>query len=189
MSRVPLLFALALLLGATSACSTPIANRDPVGETFPRVTGNALSGESVVLPDAFAGEPVVLLVGYVQEAQFDLDRWLLGLQQLGATVARVEVPTIDGLLPGMAAGFIDEGMRGGIPREDWASVVTVYDEAGAIVRFTGEERPRNGRILLLDGDGLVRWFHDRGYSATKVAELDAFARELAAPASTDDARG
>lgn len=187
MSRAHLL-AFALAVGSMLGCSTSIENRDPVGESFPRVTGNALSGESVLLPDAFAGSPVVLLVGYVQDAQFDLDRWLLGLVQLDSEVARVEVPTIDGLLPGMAAGFIDEGMRGGIPREDWASVVTVYDEADAIVRFTGEERPRNGRILLLDGDGIVRWFHDRGDSAGKVAELDALARELAAPPPADDAR-
>jgi len=46
------------------------------------------------------------------------------------------------------------------------------------VAFTGETRPQNGRILLLDADGVVRWFHDRGYSAGVLLQLDAAARAL-----------
>ncbi len=169
---------LALLLGALPACSSPLPNRDPTGEAFPRVSGTSLAGDATVLPDDLADGPAILLVGYVQDAQFDLDRWLIGLLQLETPARLLEVPTIDGLLPGMVGGFIDDGMRSGIPREDWAAVVTVYGDAEAIVAFTGEERPRNGRILLLDGEGVVRWFHDRGFSAGKALELDAAVRGL-----------
>ena len=38
--------------------------------------------------------------------------------------------------PGMAADWIDSGMRRGIPSEDWGSVVTVYRDADAIGAFT-----------------------------------------------------
>lgn len=174
-----LLCALTALWGLT-ACSSPVSNLDPTGSAFPRVVGSSLSGDEVILPDAFADQPVILLVGYVQDTQFDLDRWLLGLVQLDTPGERREVPTIPGLLPGLASGWIDDGMRSGIPREDWAAVVTVYDEAERIVAITGNEKPRNGRILLLDGTGRIVWFHDRGFSAGKAVELDQAMRALLA---------
>lgn len=157
------------LLSLTSCSSTP--NRNPTGELFPEVQGTALDGASWSLPGDLRGAPAVLLIGYVQNAQFDGDRWLLGILQVKLDVRVFEVPTIDGLIPGLIAGTIDDGMREGIPSEDWASVVTVYDEADRIVALTGNETPRNMRVMLLDASGRIRWFHDRGYSAGKLLEL------------------
>lgn len=166
-----------LALFSFMSCKSSLPNQKPIGESMPVVSGEDLDGTAVTLPKA--QEPMILLVGYVQEAQFDLDRWILGLVQLETPLPILEVPTIPGMLPGLAAGWIDEGMRGGIPPEDWASVVTVYG-AGAkeLAAFTGTELANNGRVLLLDGAGRVVWFADRGYSATGVSELDARARAL-----------
>ncbi len=170
---------LAILIGLSlGACSSPLANRDPVGELFPAVRGQSLAGDAVQVPADFAGDPTLLIVGYVQEAQFDADRWLFGALQAETPVRLVELPTIAGLMPGMFAGTIDEGMRSGIPSEDWGAVVTVYDDADAIVALTGNTRPRNVRVLLLDENGTVRWFHDRGYSAGKMLELDRLVRGM-----------
>jgi hypothetical protein len=169
----------ALCLLSSLACATTAPNRDPVGERFPRASGKALDGTARTLPDDLAGQPAVLLVGYVQGAQFDLDRWILGLLQAKTPVRILEVPTIEGLVPTVISGWIDSGMRSGIPAEDWPAVVTVYgSEAAGIVRLTGEERPRNARVILLDPEGRVAWFHDRGYSAAKALELDVAARAL-----------
>lgn len=176
--RLPLLGCILLLL----ACSSPIPNRDPVGQAFPRVQGKSLEGEAMTLPDDLAGAPAILLVGYVQDTQFDLDRWLLGLLDSGTPVRILEVPTIPGLVPGLFSDSIDSGMREGIPSEDWSLVVTVYGDGDAIVELTGNTSPRNTRVLLVDGDGIVRWFHDRGYSARVMLELDEEARALAGAA-------
>lgn len=174
-----LLLATAVFLSSTS-CSATIENRDPLGARFPDVSGEGLDGRTWHLPEDLAGEPAILLVGYVQEAQFDLDRWLLGLLQAGTPGRVLEVPTVDGFVPGLIDDRIDAGMRSGIPSEDWGSVVTIYrSDARRVVEATGNERPRNGRIVLLDGQGRVAWFHDRGYSAQRLLELDARARSLA----------
>lgn len=179
-TSVRLLTVLALpVLLALPACRSALPNREPLGEVFPSVTGEALSGETVSLPDDLAGAPAVLLVGYVQDAQFDADRWLFGLLQAGTPVALREVPTIPGLMASAAGGFIDEGMRSGIPHEDWRAVVTLYGgDARTLAEFTGNTRPRNMRVLLLDAEGRVVWFHDRGFSAGKLLELDRAARAL-----------
>lgn len=174
--RVPsFLIALLPLLGG---CSTAVPRNEPGDRILPRVEGTSLDGKAVVLPDDLKGAPAILLVGYVQESQFDIDRWILGLKQTQSTVKLLEVPTIRGALTRLASNFIDSGMRRGIPQEDWPAVVTVYRDAEKIVSLTGNQNPRNARVLLLDKDGTIRWFSDRGYSADQVLELSRKAAEL-----------
>ncbi len=171
-------FALVLAL-SLSACSDPIPSRDPTGEVFPTVAGESLAGEQVELPTALAGQPAVLLIGYLQEAQFDIDRWLMGLIQAGTAAPILELPTIPGLAPTIASGWIDDGMRSGIPEEDWAVVVTLYGSAAKpVAELTGTENGRLARVILLDADGTVAWFHDRGYSASKAMEVAELADRL-----------
>lgn len=167
------------------ACSSaPIPNRNPVGQSFPEVGGEALDGTTWRLPADLSGQPSILLVGFVQDAQFDIDRWLLGIAQVGTPVPFLELPTIKGLAPRMFKGTIDEGMRSGIPIEDWRGVITLWaDDAASVVELTGNERPNNARVLLLDAQGRVAWFADRGFSANLMLELDEEARDLLAEAS------
>jgi hypothetical protein len=177
-----LLVVIALLLAvwAPMSCRSVHPARVPIGEPFPQVTGTSLAGAGVELPPL--GRPSVLLIGYEQNAQFDADRWLVGLLQAEVDARILEVPTIPGLFARAAAGFIDSGMRSGIPSEDWPSVVTVYGSAAdRIARFTGSEKTRNMRVLALDSDGRVRWMHDRGYSASKVLELAELVRSMSLP--------
>lgn len=179
--RVVALILLLPLLGAVSACSGPIPNRNPVGEAFPRVVGESLDKQAVRFPDAVVGEAAVLLVGYQQNTQFDIDRWLMGLLQAGVDARIYELPTIPGLVPTIISGWIDNGMRSGIPEDDWGIVVTLYgDAAKPVAELTGTENARNARVLVLDQAGQVVWFSDAGYSARLALELNAVVSRLAA---------
>lgn len=187
MLKVPILAAVALgaiVLSAVS-CSTTQPRRDPTGEVFPTVRGTALDGTEVVFPDVGRGAPLLLLVGYEQDAQFDIDRWLLGLSDGSVDVRVFEVPTIDGMIPRMISGTIDAGMRRGIPHEDWGGVVTLYGDAAAVVALTGDENGLTARVVLLDRDGRVVFFHDRGYSVGSLGRL----REALDAVRADRARG
>lgn len=153
-------------------CSTRITNRDPSGQVFPTVVGYSLEKERTELPAALAGGPAILLVGYRQRTQFDIDRWFMGLVQAQVDADIIEVPTIPGLVPTMASGWIDDGMRAGIPREDWASVVTLYGGAATpVAKLTGNTNGQNARVIVLDADGTIVWFDDTGYSARKALEV------------------
>ena len=153
-------------------CSTTYPARDPLGERLPDVEAKTLEGDALALPGDLAGAPAILLVGYKQRAQFDLDRWWMGLQQAEVKVTVIEVPTIPALVPTLISGWIDEGMRAGIPEEGWGVVATLYgDSAEPVARFTGNEGGNNARVLALDGSGQVVWFTDRGYSAGQALEL------------------
>jgi len=186
MKKLPLLLvSLAIVAGFAASlggCSSTIENRDPSGEPFPSVEATSLAGETVEIPEDFAGAPVLLLVGYVQDTQFDIDRWLYGAIDAELEVALREVPAARGAAASLAKGFIDSGMQRGIPRDEWGAVTTTYgDAAEAIGQFTGTERPRNARVLLLDSNGIVRWFYDQGYSAMKLKGLEAALEDVSAP--------
>lgn len=176
--------AVLLLCSASIACSsTRHPAIDPTGRSFPTVRGESLTGVETELPSAFRGAPALLLIGFEMETQFDIDRWLVGLIDRGTPIRFAEVPTIPGLVPGVFANQIDAGMRTGIPSEDWAGVITVYQgDASKIAEFTGNPPDRNARVVLLDSEGVVVKFHDRGFSPRVLLEFDAAARALATPA-------
>ncbi len=153
-------------------CATPVAAPANIKNSqFPSVQGTSLSGDKVAIPEHFEGKNTLLLVGYAQRAQFDIDRWILGALQAELKVDIVEVPTIPGMLPQMVQSFIDNGMRSGIPKSDWGSVVTVYEDASRIIAALGNERPQSAYVVLLDKHGSIVWTSNIGYSATQVLEL------------------
>ncbi len=186
--RMPVLLVAILSVGAVfglNACGAKsIENRSPLGETFPSVTGKSLEKETVDLPEDLAGRPAILLVGYKQGAQFDIDRWLMGLIQAEVSVPIYEIPTIPGLVPTPVSKWIDDGMRSGIPEEDWGAVVTLYrGQARPVAELTGTKKGRLTRVLVLDDRGEIVWFSDRGYSARQALEVAALAESLAREAA------
>ena len=49
-------------------------------------------------------------------------------------------------------------MRGEIPNEIWDSVITIYKDGEIIQEFTGNDNPRNTRVVLIDERGIVIFF-------------------------------
>jgi hypothetical protein len=147
-----------------SACSTQYPNKNPVNELFPVVSGKSLNHEQISIPEFFKGQKVLLLIGYRQQSQFDIDRWLVGLDMTKTEIAVFEIPAIQGFFPGLFSTQIDNGMRKGIPNELWSIVITVYDDGDEIQQFTGNTNPNNARVVLLDEMGKVLHFYDRGFS-------------------------
>ena len=145
----------------------------PVGKAFPSIVTTSLAGDQVTLPTDYLNRPTVFLIAYKQEAQFDIDRWILGLLQLETPANIIEIPTMLGVAPRIISNMIEDGMRRGIPEINWGSVVTVYSNADQIVELIGNQHPHNAQVILLDRQGKVRWFHNRGYSPALALELDA----------------
>jgi hypothetical protein len=107
------------------SCQSSVKNRNPLGEYMPAVRGEALTGEQITLP---LQVPSILLVGFVQGAQFDADRWLVGLLEDPKAIRILEVPAVRGFFPRLISGKLDE-------------------------------------------NGQVCWFHDRGFSASRLIDL------------------
>lgn len=172
---VALAFVSLLCVACTAKVATP---RDVQNSMFPTVHGTNLNKEPITLPDHYRGKVTLVLIGYTQKTQFDIDRWILGALQAEVPAEIVEVPTIAGMMPQMVQGFIDNGMRSGIPKSDWAAVVTVYEDAPKIIEALGNERPQSAYAVLLNKEGRIVWSSNSGYSASQILELKKMAASL-----------
>ena len=169
MKIIALVFTLLVITG----CSTVYPNKDITGQIFPTVTGQSLEEVAVTIPSDFDDDFTLLLIGYVQNSQFDIDRWLIGLDMTKTQVNVYEIPTIGGLFPQMFSTFIDNGMRKGIPKPMWKGVVTVYEDGETVQAFTGNENSANARVVLLDKNGKILYFYDQGFAVDALNNLRA----------------
>ena len=168
---VKLIFALSFLV--LTACTTQYPNQQLVGKPFPSITGQSLEQQQFRIPEDFSGRNILFLIGYKQDSQFDIDRWLIGLDMTQTRIDVIELPTIQGMFPRMFKTVIDDGMRAGIPKELWKGVITVYQDGDRVQAFTGNENPNNARVVLLDDQGKIIYFYDRGFSVDALNKLRA----------------
>jgi hypothetical protein len=159
-----LLQSIVMMIALSGCASYDYEGTVSVGDKMVEATGESLEGNTVNMPSDFSGQYTLLLFGYVQNSQFDIDRWLIGLDMTQTQVAAYEIPAIQGMAPRMFSTFIDNGMRKGIPKELWKGVVTVYEDGEKLQRFTGNQNPNNARVMLLNETGVVEYFYDRGFS-------------------------
>ncbi|QLE86981.1 hypothetical protein FLM48_19040 [Shewanella sp. Scap07] len=165
-----LLLAMVLLV-LCSGCTTVYPNQQITGQDFPSVSGQTLEQQAMRFPEDVLGQQTLLLVGYKQDSQFDIDRWLIGLDMTQTQVAAYELPTIAGLLPRMFQTTIDNGMRAGIPKPLWKGVVTIYQDGESVQAFTGNQAPNNARVILLNAQGQISYFYDQGFSVAALNNL------------------
>jgi len=173
MNKVLLCGLLALLF----SCSSTYPNKVVIGEILPSFTGKTLSREKVRFPDLIKGKPSLLLIGYKQNSQFDIDRWLIGLEMMNITFPVFEIPVLAPWFPTFLQKKIDSGMRSGIPNQLWKQVVTVYEDANVVKKFVGNENPLNARVLLIDKDGRILIQFDNGFSVPSLKKIKSFQKK------------
>jgi len=144
---------------------------DPVGKRLPSISGETLSRLKVRFPDDLVGSPAVLLVAYRRGTQHDLDLWIEFLSLKAPQLVWYEVPTIPSLIWRPLAGWIDSGMRSGVPQDKWPSVVTLYEDAAKLRDFIGDNGRNLTHLVVLSSDGTVVWFNPNGYSEEAASEL------------------
>jgi len=128
---------------------------------FPSVAGVALSGARVRFPEDLMGAPALLLCAYRRGAQTDIDRWAAFAARELPRLAVFELPILPALIWRPLQGWIDGGMRGGVPRGQWTHVVTLYEDGAKARAFIGDGGGNRAQVVLLDAAGVVA-FHDAG---------------------------
>ncbi len=164
-------FILISLLGLAACSSYDYPPQLKIDESLVRFSGESLAGELVTLPDDLEGKPALLLFGFVHKSQFDIDRWLIGLDMTSTEIDIYEIPAIKNPFARLVSNNIDDSMREGIPRELWSIVITVYKDGDMVQKFTGNRAPKNARVVLIDGEGRVKHFYNRGFSVDALNAL------------------
>jgi len=160
-----------LLLSSLGCSSYNYSSSIQLGQPLIAFSGNSLDGESVSVPLDLAGKPTLLLFGYVHKSQFDIDRWLIGLDMTKTDVTIYEIPAIKGFIPRLFSQVFDDAMREGIPKELWRDVITLYEDGDKVQRYTGNLSPKNARVVLIDREGKIVHFYDRGFSVAALNDV------------------
>jgi hypothetical protein len=165
------LIPLGIIILLTTACTTQYPNQSITGLSFPSISGQTLAKNNIVIPSDFSGKTTLLLMGFKHKSQFDIDRWYIGLNMSNTVVDVYEIPAIQGAIPRIFSTVFDNSMREGIPENLWKGVITVYEDGETIQAFTGNIIPKNARVVLLNTDGKILYFYDRGFSIDALTEL------------------
>jgi len=148
-----------------------------VGQPFPTLRGDLLTGATVDLPAAASGKVTLLLLGFTYGSRSEVEAWSVRFREAFAREPRVtffEVPMLGGMAR-VGRWFIDSGMRRGTPQAFHGNVLTVYQDVGDWKRRIGyhEKMESAAYLVLLGADGTVRWLHAGPVDDASFASLNA----------------
>ncbi len=142
---------------------------------FPTIQSENLNKETITLPDDLRGNPALLLIAYRQDQQENINTWLGHIGTIEEQIPGVrilELPTISSRNWGWMAGFIDGGMRKGIPDPAArARTVTLYTDVGLFNQALMIDDTNTIHAVLLDRDSRVVARVDGDYSDEKLNTL------------------
>jgi hypothetical protein len=155
----------------TTQSSTP--KRDVLlGKIFPELKAQTLSKQAVVFPKDGLGKPTILCLVFDRPAQVLVDTWTVPILKKypNQTVNYYEIPMIKGAW-GIMSGFIDNGMRGGVPKELHGNVATYYGSLSSYKTDLILEDKNSCYLFLLDKTGVIQYVTESSADADKLAAL------------------
>lgn len=142
---------------------------------FPRITAENLNREPITLPDDLSGNPALVLIAYKREQQLNVNTWLDRMGEIETAIPGVQIietPTISSGRWGWMAGFIDGGMRSGIPDTDARGrTITLYTSVSLFNQALNIESVDTIYAVLLDADGEVVEMVEGDYTESKLETL------------------
>jgi len=147
------------------------------GEQFPRVEGENLLGQKTALPDAAAGRPAVVVIGFTHSSQGQTKAWAARLQGGLSTYSVAVLEDAPRLVRGMAV----HGMKGGVPEEQRDHFVVIYHNEKELKQAAGFDHPDDAYVLLLDKEGAIQWRFHGAVSDAAVEELKSQAVAVPGP--------
>lgn len=144
---------------------------------FPVVSGDSLTGESLMLPAGFVGEPVLVIVPFDERQQVDAQTWLPLARDLAAAhpgLGYYNVPVFPSMPTPMRA-LIRGGMILTIGDEALRAVtITVFlEDLEPFLNDLAIPNTNAMQVFLLNGDGEVLWRAAGVFSDERGASLRA----------------
>ena len=172
-----------LLMSMATLRAGPAQASLRVGDRLPMLRGQFLSGRDAELPRASSGKVALVAMGFTYRSRFPVEAWGTWYRAtIGSRtdVTFFEVPMIGGLST-LGRWFIDRGMRSGTPVELHEHVITVYGGTGDWKRRLSHsaEHEDDAYLIVLDGDGVVRWLHHGGFDQARADDLQRLLTSLA----------
>ena len=160
-----LALAVGVWLGGVGAGDAPVS--------IPALRGTTFAGETVVLPDALRGRSGVLIVGFSQASREQVAAWGHRLQddpQRPAGLEFYEMPVVASV-PKLLRGWVLKKIKESVSAKGQAHFLPVMDHEAEWKRAAGFSKPDDAYLLVVDGNGVVRWRAEGALTEVGYGEL------------------
>jgi hypothetical protein len=170
MAAISTAHVIVFLLGMT----TFMVAASELKQRFASLRGKNLEGEEYLLPSGLEGTRNLVVVAFQREQQADVDTWLPLAERLATESSEFrfyEVPLLANSYR-IFRGFIDGGMRSGIPDiEARRRTITVYTDKSKAMRDLEIAYDGSIHTFLLGKNGKIIWRAEGRWSQEKEAGL------------------
>ncbi len=162
-----LIFRLSVLLFICSAHISIMAQ-----SSFPSLTAETLSGKKITFPEAVKGRKALLVIAFERQAQAQADAWFDAYTKNFQSSGYVfyELPMISGFWKWMS-GFIDSGMRSGVPSYKHDNVATYYGPLEDYYKAFGVKDKSLVYVFVLNEKGEITGRTTGAFDAGKLKKL------------------
>jgi hypothetical protein len=143
------------------------------GLQIPVTHATALSGESVILPEALHGKVGILVVGFSQESRDGVTKWgrrLAAQYQMSPTVLCYEMPMLASV-PRVLRGLIVRSMKSSVPAPVQSHFVPLTTDEAAWRALVHYSKSEDAYVLVVDESGKVRWQTEGGPTSSAEGAL------------------
>lgn len=142
-------------------------------QKFPVIQAETLSQKKVTFPEVTRGKYAFILIAFKRQTQGEVDSWLDPfIREFGEKdgITFYEIPMISGNWKWMS-GWIDSGMRSGVPRYKHDHVATYYGPLSTYFETFGVRDARKVYVFFLDKKGNIIWKESGPAENEKYEEL------------------
>jgi hypothetical protein len=122
-------------------------------QELPRIDGKNLLDRKVELPQAAAGHPAVLVIGFTHASQHQVKPWAAKLGPLVATWQIAELQDV----PRLVRGMVEHGIKSDTPADQRERFVMTFQGEKELKAAAEFSAPDDAYLLVLDGSGTIRW--------------------------------
>jgi hypothetical protein len=143
------------------------------GDVMPALSGDTLSAKAIQLPMANPGAARLLVFSFSREAGNDSRLWSEHLAQNQGAAGAVIVFRVILLqsVPRLFRGAAVSGIKSSVPQSLWDRTILTFRDEGRWKQYLAVSNEKCSYLLLLDGDGRVRWVSSGPYTDTRYGDL------------------
>ena len=126
-------------------------------QDLPRIEGESLAGQKVVLPDAAAGKVAVLVFGFSKASKTPTSSWAKKVAGDFGTRAGFELYQLPVLedVPRLIRGMVVSGIRKGVPENLRDHFVPILQGEAELKKAVNYREPDDAYLVLLDNTGKI----------------------------------
>jgi hypothetical protein len=148
-----LFFALALL------ASSGVATTQTQNARIPTAHVTSFTGVQVTLPDDLRGRVGVLVLGFSKSSGDVCKGWgqrLAERYRESHEVVYYQMPVLEGV-PKLIRGMVTKSIKSGVPEAEQSHFLPVFSDEAAWQKIARYSNADDAYILVVDGQGNVRW--------------------------------